>query len=121
MAKKKGKHNAREARRRKNRRRQNAERAARLAQEGMLPEGEQTAVLTAVAEPDSTVTPPAAESGTPESAGAHQESRRRFSLRRKEPKARAPWRYHTWVWYLMVFLLPLAILTATQINTVQSV
>ena len=122
MAKKKGKHNALEARRRKNRRRQNAERAARLAQEGMLPDGgEQTAVLTAVAEPDSTVTPPAAEAGTPESAGAHQESRRRFSLRRKEPKARAPWRYHTWVWYLMVFLLPLAILTATQLITVQSV
>ena len=61
LAKKKGKHNALEARRRKNRRRQNAERAARLAQEGMLPDGgEQTAVLTAVAEPDSPVTLPAA-------------------------------------------------------------
>ena len=92
MAKKKGKHNALEARRRKNRRRQNAERTARLAREGMLPEGEQTAVLTAVAEPDSPGTPPP-EAGAAETAGAPREDRRRFSLHRKEPKARAPWRY----------------------------
>lgn len=121
LAKKKGKHNALEARRRKNRRRQNAKRAARLAQEALLPDGGQTALLTAVAEPDVPGTPPGTEAGTAEAAGAQHRGGRHFSFLRKEAKARAPWRYHTWVWYLMVFLLPLAVLIATQLITVQAV
>ena len=121
MAKKKGKHNALEARRRKNRRRQNAERAARLAQEALLPDGGQTAALTAVAEPDVPGMLPGTEAGAAEAAEAQRGGGRHFSFRRKEAKARAPWRYHTGVWYMMVFLLPLAVLIATQLITVQAV
>ena len=120
MAKKKGKHSALEARRRKNRRRQNAERAARMAREGLVPEEERAVALAAPAEPQGAGTAPIAP-GPVESGGAQDGGRRRFSLWRREKKPRAPWRYHPWVWYLMAFLIPLAILVATQLITIQSV